>query len=138
MAHQGLDGGEDGVGVLDGVQLHVVGLSGRICEDLICLRLCLLYELVCLRVGLLHDLVLRYHLLGLLLRILNHALCLILRICKDRILLGNDLLVLLDLIRNTEAKLNQKLLHLLFIYKDLRIRQWLILTAVNVLLNLTD
>ena len=27
------------------------------CEDLICLRLCLLYELVCLCVGLLHDFV---------------------------------------------------------------------------------
>ena len=67
-----------------------------------------------------------------------HGVCLRAGLLKDRVLIADNLLVLLDLLWNAEAQLHQKLLDLFLIYENLCIGKRLKFTALNIFLNFID
>ena len=53
------------------------------------------------------------------LRLLKHAVRLCLGVCQDGVLVGDTLLVALDLVRRLHAEFPQKLIDLILVYNDL-------------------
>ena len=97
----------------------IVGIISRIIQNLLCLVCCCHNNLVCLCVCLLHDLMLAYQFTCLCMCFFNHAFCFLLCIRKDRILVRNDLLITLDLIRCLHTKFTEKFIDLVFIHDNL-------------------
>ena len=65
------------------------------------MRLRLLDDLICLGIGSLHDLVFIYKLVCLSSCLCEHRIRFAVSIGKDRVLIADDLLILLDLIRDS-------------------------------------
>ncbi len=72
---------------------------------------------------------------GMNLRFFNHAVRFRLGVRQDSVLVGNNLLVTLNLVRRLHPKLPKKLVHLVFIHDNLRSGQRLELTTVNILFD---
>ena len=81
---------------------------------------------------------LAYELLGSRLGIGDNAVCLRLCVRKNCVLVGNDLLITLDLIRSLKAQLTEKLLQLFLVYNDLGRGQRLEFATVYLLFDLLD
>ena len=77
-------------------------------------------------------------LLGLCLCVRDDSIRLGLCVRKDRVLIGNDLLIPLDLIRSLQSELSQQLLEFLLIDDDLCCRQRLKFAAVNIFFYFFD
>src|SRR5699024_8810559 len=85
-------------------QTDAVGVLGSRIKDLLGLLVGCIDRIICLGVSFLHDLMLGYQLLGSCLRICDDSVRLGLCILKNGVLVADDLLITLDLIRRLQTE----------------------------------
>ena len=116
MLDDGLQAAEHVVRVLNGTLADIVCLCDSVVHDLLCLCICLLNNAVCFCICTLHDLMLIDQLIGRGGRLGYHRVCLGTCLLQNRILVADDLLIFLDLLRNAKTQFHEQFFNLFFIY----------------------
>ena len=130
--------GEHAVCVLHCRGFHTVGFDHCVVYDFLSLLGSHRDDILCLCVRLLHDLVFAYQFCRLDFCVVDQSLRLLSGIVQDRFLVGDDLLIALDLLRCLHAQFAQKIVDLRLVYHDHICRKCLVFAVIYVLFDLVN